>query len=381
MRLLLLSEYFPSSSSAELKGGVESRCFSVARELAKKYDVTVVTSYQHGDREEYFDGILVRRAGRKHPYSHSGSIRSRLSFARKAITAGRRLPHMDIVDGYNFLSYLPTYRLARLHRAKSIATYHDVWAGGEWIRHTGLVTGVLGEVWERAVLSRKWEQFIAVSNFTKGKLEQHGIDNKKIHVVHNGINFRRFTGVRAEKTAYPSVCCVSRLVPYKQVDVLIRAMAHVSKEVPDATCSIIGTGKERGHLEKLIRKLGLTENIRLLGFLPRHEDVIREIKSSWTFAFPSRVEGFGMVAVEAMACGTPHVSSNIPAIAEATGKGKGGFLVASGDENALARRLIKLLQDRKLRAKKAEEGREHAAQFDWPLIVREVEQIYKGLIE
>jgi len=380
MRLLLLSEYFPSSSSAEHKGGVESRCFSVARELAKKYDVTVITSYQQGDREEYFDGILVRRAGRKHPYSHSGSIRSRLSFARKAITAGRRLPPMDIVDGYNFLSYLPTYRLARLHKAKSLATYHDVWAGGDWIRHTGLVTGILGEIWERAVLSRKWDQFIAVSNFTKRKLEQHRVEEKKIRVVHNGINIRKFTAIKAEKTAHPSVCCVSRLVPYKQVEVLIRAMAHVTKDVPDTICSIIGTGKEREKLKKLIRKLGLAENIRLLGFIPKHEDVIREIKSSWAFAFPSRVEGFGMVAVEAMACGTPHVSSNIPPLAEATGNGKGGFLVASGDEEALARRIVQLLQDKKLRTKKAREGKEHAAQFDWPLIVKQVEQVYTELV-
>lgn len=380
MRVLLLSEYFPTSSSAELKGGVESRCFSVARELAKKYDITVITSYQGGDREEYFDGILVRRAGRTHPYSPSGSIRSRLSFAMRAVAAGRRLPHMDIVDGYNFLSYLPAYRLARLHGAKSVATYHDVWAGGEWIQHTGLVTGVLGEVWERAVLSRRWDRLIAVSDFTKQKLEQHGIDPNKVRVVHNGINLRRFAAVRAEKTAHPSVCCVSRLVKYKQVDVLVRAMAQVVREVPDASCSIIGTGDERSSLERNIRELGLEKSISLRGFLPRHEDVIREMKSSWTLAFPSRIEGFGMVAVEAMACGTPHVSSNIPAIAEATGNGKGGFLVAPGDDTALARRIIQLLEDKKLRAKKAQEGREHAAQFDWPLIVRQIEHIYRGLL-
>ena len=380
MRLLLLSEYFPNSGSAEFRGGVESRCFSVARELAKRHDVTVITSYSGGPRMEEFEGILVERVGKQHAYSHSGSVGSRFSFAREAVKTGKRLERADIVDGYNFLSYLPAHTIASHHRTKCVATYHDVWIGGEWHRLKGLLTGTLGELWERMVLANVWDKFIAVSSFTKSKLTRHGIPGTKVEVIPNGINLARFKAVKRTRSAHPSVCCVSRLVPYKQVDMLIRAMSIIAKEVPDASCSVIGTGPERSSLETLVKELGLTKHVRFLGFLERHEDVIREMKSAWTFAFPSSVEGFGMVAVEAMACGTPHVSSNIPPIAEATGNGKGGFLFDTGDVVALAEHLIQLLQDRKLRAKKAKEGKKHAKQFDWPIIVKQIERVYEGLL-
>ncbi len=380
MRILLLSEYFPSSANIELKGGVESRCFSVAKELARRHDVSVLTSYCGGVREEEIEGICVERVGRRHEYSHSGSIGTRLSFAREAVKAGKRLERPEIVDGYNFTSYLPAHTIAKHRWAKSVATYHDVWVGGEWIKYKGLVTGAFGEVWERMVLANTWDKFIAVSAFTRGKLQSRGVDGGKVDVVHNGINLKSFSAIKAKKTPHPSVCCASRLVPYKQVDILIRAMAIVVKEVPDATCRIIGTGKERQVLEKLVHELGLEKYVKFLGFIERHDDVIKEMKQSWVFAFPSRVEGFGMVAVEAMACGTAHVSSNIPPIAEATGGGKGGFLFDSGDVVALADRLVHLLQDKKLRLKKEKEAKEFAKRYDWPIIVKQIEQIYKGLL-
>lgn len=380
MRILLVSEYFPSSGSAELTGGVESRCFAVARELAKRHDVRVIASYQGGPRLEEFEGITVERVGSPHSYSNTGSIPSRLSFALAAAKKGKALERPDIVDGYNFLSYLPAHAIAHHHGAKSVATYHDVWAGGEWLSHKGLLTGMLGEVWERRVLSKRWDRIIAVSAFTKAKLAARGVPAESVEVVHNGINLARLGAVKATKSAHPSVCCVSRLVPYKQVDVLVRAMALVCMQVGGATCRIIGTGGERQRLEQLANELGISKNVEFLGRIERHDDVIAEMKRAWAFAFPSRVEGFGMVAVEAMACGTPHVSSDIPAIAEATGDGRGGFLVAPGSIEEMAGRLVELLRDGRLRQQKAKEGREHAKRFGWPLIVRQVEQVYEGLL-
>ncbi len=380
MRLILVSEYFPSSGSAELTGGVESRCFAVARELAKRHDVTVLTSYQGGPRLEEFEGITIERVGRAHRYSNTGSIPSRLSFALAAAKRGKALEKPDIVEGYNFLSYLPAHAIAWHQGAKSVATYHDVWAGGEWLSHKGLLTGLLGEVWERRVLSKEWGRLIAVSAFTKAKLVTHGVVAGRIEVVHNGINLARFRAVRAKKTSSPSVCCVSRLVPYKQVDVLVRAMALVCEQVPGATCSIIGTGSERQRLEGLASELGIGKQVKFLGRIERHDDVIAEMKRAWAFAFPSRVEGFGMVAVEAMACGTPHVSSDIPAVAEATGDGRGGFLVSPGSVEEMARRIVELLRDGRLRQAKAKEGKEHAKRFGWPRIVKQVEQVYEGLL-
>lgn len=83
-----------------------------------------------------------------------------------------------------------------------------------------------------------------------------------------------------------------------------------------------------------------------------------------------------MVALEAMACTTPIVCSDIPPVAEATG-GKGGFLVPPGDVDAFADKILRILQNKSLRGKKAVEARKHAGNFDWPLIVKQVEKTYK----
>jgi len=376
MRLLLLSEYFPSSEQAELKGGVEARCFSIAQELAKRHDVEVITSFQGGPRLDEVGEVIVHRVGMRHPYASSGALLSRLSFVRAAAGKGRDLP-CDIVDGCNFLSYLPAHRIARTHGARSVATYHDVWAGGEWLRHTGLLTGVLGELWERRSLSLPWDRIIAVSEHVRVKLSARGIPAERVSVVPNGIDFPALQELKAAKSAAPSICCVARLVPYKRLDVLVRAMAIVSREVPDATCHIIGTGPERHRLEHLIHEHGLSGKVTLRGFLPRHDDVLEAMKSSWVFCLPSEVEGFGISVLEALGCGTPVVCSDIPALREATGTA--ATLVPPGDATALAAALVDHLRDGKLRARKARDGKAHASRFDWPRIAGEVERIYSAL--
>ena len=160
MKILLLSEYFPSSEKANVTGGVEARCFNVAKGLSKRNKVKVITSWQKGQkREDKFSGIEVYRVGPHHDYSHSGSLFSRLRFARALVKKGTEFSDVDVVDGYSFLTYLPAYEIARKLKKPSVITYHETWIG-EWVRNKGIFTGVPGEIWERRVLSKRYSKII-----------------------------------------------------------------------------------------------------------------------------------------------------------------------------------------------------------------------------
>jgi len=375
MRITIITEYFPSSAKVDIRGGVEGRCFYLGRELAKRHEVTVITSFSEGARrEETIARMRVLRVGPHHPYTHKGAVMSRLLFAKAAEKAASRVP-ADIIDGTNFISYLPAFAASRMLDIPAIATYHEVWVGS-WIKNKGIVTGSLGSIWERIVLTKPWEHFIAVSEFTKERLIDQGIRSKEVAVIPNGVDLSFYKG-EVKKAKKPTICCISRLTPQKRVDDLIDAFYIVKKELPDAQCIIIGVGDEEARLRRIAANLGLGDSVRFLGFVKEHRKVIEHLKASHVLCLPSIMEGFGMVILEAMASGVPYVCTDIPPLKEVTDGGRGGLLCKQKDRSDLADKLLALLKDKRLYAKKAAEGLRHSKAFDWKNIARKVEDTYK----
>src|SRR3989344_2031017 len=187
MNICIITEYFPETEKLEIRGGVEARAYHIASQLAKRHTVYVITSSEHEDQKQYkLSGINVIVCS-KHAYTHEGALFSRLRFAWRAYKIWKMLQKKDIhiVDGYNYISYLPAYFLGKKLGAKRVATYHEVWLGS-WIKNKGLLTGLFGALWEWIVLHCRWDALIAVSAFTKEKLQQHIADGH-VKVVPNGI--------------------------------------------------------------------------------------------------------------------------------------------------------------------------------------------------
>jgi glycosyltransferase involved in cell wall biosynthesis len=326
MNVLLITEYFPSSSKGEITGGVEARCYYIAKELAKNHSVTIITSYKNSEkRKDSFDGIKILRVGMNHNYSHSGSFFSRLNFAYNAYKIGSKLKNIDLVDGYSFITYLPTYYIGKKLEISKIITYHETWLG-EWIKNKGLVTGIFGGLWEWFSLKKDWTKIISVSEFTKKRLEKNGIEKENIIVIPNGVEVSKYQKIKIKKESLPTISCVNRLTPAKRTSDVIKAVAIVKKEVPNIQCKIVGQGEELANLKQLSSDLGLKDNVKFLGFVKKQEDVIKTVKSSHVYCNASVLEGFGITVVEAMACKTPYVISDIEPFKEVTQNGKGGFL-------------------------------------------------------
>ena len=376
MKVLMVTEYFPQSEDCEIRGGVEARCFYVARELAKKHEVTVISALERGaPKEQSFDGIRIMRCGRPREYRQTGGVRERLIFMKEAYKLGSKLD-ADLVEGTNFTSYLPAYYIARKKHLPPLAFYNDVWVG-KWIHNVGLIEGLMGEILERFILSRNWSCLIANSRFTLENLVRCGLEKNRLKLIYLGVDTSKCRNISVPKEKKPTICCVSRLVEYKKVDVLIRAVSHIKKEIRNIQCNIIGTGPESERLEGLVKKLGLGNNVNFLGFIRSHDDVLKIIKKSHIFCLPSIVEGFGIVVTEAMACSTPYVCSDIPPLKEVTNNGTGGLLFAPENLDDLAMKISLLLEDSALYNKCIRDGLILVQRYEWKNSARETELSYE----
>jgi phosphatidylinositol alpha-1,6-mannosyltransferase len=236
----------------------------------------------------------------------------------------------------------------------------------------------LGSGWAiRAVLGRAAAVFVN-SRFTWGQVRAFGVPDTKVHLVRPGVDLNRFrpadgAGLRSRHGAPGAavLLTVGRLVPRKGQDTVIRLLPEVLREVPVVYwIAGEGTDEERRRLRDLARQVGVEAHVRFLGAVSD-----RQLPALYSacdvFVMLNRttpegdVEGFGMVFLEAGACGRPVVGGASGGAVEAVRHGVTGYLVPEGDEGAAVRALVSLLQDPELRGRMGEAGRQVAARHGW----------------
>ena len=172
----------------------------------------------------------------------------------------------------------------------------------------------------------------------------------------------------------PTVLAVARLIGWKRLDVLIRAMEPITAAVPGARLLIAGGGPERESLERLVEARGLTGSVSLLG---RRGDVRELMSSAWLLGHPAESEGFGLVLLEAMSAGLPIVAARAGAIPEVVLDGVTGTLVTPGDPSELADAVIRMLRDVDWRRRAADAGFNRLiVEFSPERMARETAQVY-----
>lgn len=192
-------------------------------------------------------------------------------------------------------------------------------------------------------------RFVAVSRAMRERAVALGIPADKISVHHIGVDTSRFRpGDTPINRRARRVLFIGRLVEKKGCAYLIRAMARVRREVPDAELVVVGTGVLRPELERLAAETGV--EARFVGALPS-DGVKHELDRARVLCLPSvaasngDAEGLGMVLLEAQACGVPVVTSSRGAIGEALVHEKTGFEFPEGDVATMASYLTLLLRD------------------------------------
>jgi len=196
-----------------------------------------------------------------------------------------------------------------------------------------------------------------------------GVDTEKFRpdlVTGPGADIRRQLGL-ADR---PVVVCVSRLVPRKGQDTLIRALPEVRRRVPDAALLIVSGGPDRERLQRLAAGTGVADDVVFTGSVPWGA-LPHYYAAGDVFAMPCRTrrggleaEGLGIVYLEASATGLPVVAGDSGGAPDAVRDGETGFVVPGRDVSALADRLVTLLSDRTLAARMGKAGRAWV-ESDW----------------
>ncbi len=263
---------------------------------------------------------------------------------------------------------LPAYLLARRLRKPYLVWTH----GRELFIAQQPPWNVLGGT-DRMMrfLLRDARAGMANSRATADVVQGLGVRESRIHVLHPPVIAP--TGKAAEGPGLrerldlgerPFVLSVSRLVPRKGHDLLLRAVARAREECPDLACVIVGEGTDRAPLETQVSELGLTGH----AFLPgRVEDLAEAYSAATLFALLSRHvpergwwEGFGIVYREAGQFGLPVVATRVGGIPDAVEDGQTGFLVPQDDVEAAAAAIVRIVRDPGLAKRLGDAGRARA---------------------
>ncbi len=238
-------------------------------------------------------------------------------------------------------------------------------------------------------------RIFAVSNFTKIEMEKlFGIPAARIEVVYNAIDERFLHGhataadrqliAQRYQVTYPFLLYAGRISPHKNVVRMIEAFSALKTELekeqafPDLKLIIIGDDLSGNpDLRRTVIRSGVQNDVRFLGFVP--VEVLRTFyDQAKIFVFPSLYEGFGLPPLEAMAHGTPVVTSNISSLPEVVGNA--AVLVHPENVFEIMRALHRVLMDQPLREKMKERSYRQAAKFSWEKSVRRIMEVYQEVL-
>jgi glycosyltransferase involved in cell wall biosynthesis len=340
VRVLHIGKFYPP-----VRGGMETHLQDLCRSTAPFVDVDVIVGHTQRRTAHDRDGdIRVHRIG-------TLATMASASICPTMVSAIRNTPadivHLHSPNPTAVLSYL-----ASGHGGRLVVTHHS-----DIIRQR--VLKLAYEPWLRQLMSRA----DAIISFSPNYIESSNILSRhrdKCYVIPHGIDARRFQTPDPQAVAdindrygYRIVLGVGRLVYYKGFEYLIRAVAGTN-----ATLLIIGTGPLRDQLQQLARTLGAADQVHFLGDVPVVTPYYHAARI-FALASTARSEAFGIVQLEAMACGTPVINtqleSGVPFVSLDTVT---GMTVPPADVSSLRQSIQRLLRDDTLHQQFTQAARE-----------------------
>ncbi len=377
IKVVFITEYFPSNLHIDVQGGVELRTYQLARNLAAFHDVTVLSSKEKNKPiNQILADIKIKRIGLPRVYQYGGGFISRLAFIYNSYQELKKI-NPDIVEGSGIIGQMAAYIYGKYHHIVKVAFVPDTFS--TFGSYFGFFSHYILKVVEKIVFNDKWDAFIVISNTVRNKLLKFSIDSKKIHTIYCAVDIEQANRITSVKSKPHSICVISRLVSYKQVDKVIQAVKKLHEDGLKVKCNIVGDGPLRANLNEIVRNQKLENNIIFHGSIKKHKDVLKILKSSWIYVSASKVEGFGISTIEAMVLGIPFVISDIDVYREIT-LSKGGLFFNPDDIDDLTSKIKKLLTDKNLRNKIVKGNRKVIANYYLRKMVNATENLYLKLI-
>jgi D-inositol-3-phosphate glycosyltransferase len=376
-------------------GGVERHVEEISRRLvARGRPITVYTTRLYrefpwqplpGDFVEPPTpaGLVVRRVP---AWSFPGELH--YPFFRglyRRIESDR--PELMHVHTYGTNQAAVARRYHRRHGVPYVLTahYHPIWSiyGGR-LRHIirgfydrRLAAPIVGEAARLIVQTREEERLMRANGFTLPRIEiiPPGYSPATPHPDPQA--FRRTFRIDG-----PFVLFVGRLASNKGLSALVEAFALLHRRDPTAYLVLVGAdGGAQAEVERRIQALGLTDRVRITGFVADESMVASGFREARLFALPSQYEAFGLVLLESLAQGTPVIASRVGGIPEFIEDGKAGRLIPPEDPRALAAAFLELWDDEATRLKWGTYGRETVVpRYQWDRVVDRLQAVYAEVL-
>jgi len=226
---------------------------------------------------------------------------------------------------------------------------------------------------------RLMDRYVIISEAIGKEAQAAGLDPARFVRIRNGVDARRFSpeGSSASLEGRQTVLFVGRLDEQKRITLLVRSFAKVVAEVPEARLAIAGSGPCLDECRALVGELGISDEVAFLG--PR-ADVEALQRAASVFVLPSVSEGLPNALLEALACGTPSVATDIPGTRDVVSHEKEALLVPVDDVDALAGAIVRLLRDRELARRLAAAGRARIeSEFDIERVTEQYAALFSEL--
>lgn len=339
-------------------GGGSRRTLEMNRRLAARHRITVVTARYAGCRDRVEDGVLYRHAGLA-----LGRLPSLLAYFAAVPFVLRKYPADLVVEDFGapfgsiavpLMTRTPTVGVVQwLFAREKAAEYHLPF---HLVERLGLCSH---------------RDLVAVSGDLAARIRTRN-PAAHVSVVPNGVDLDcRDTAERPRS----DLLFLGRMeIAQKGLDLLLDAYGRIA---PDTSADLVvaGEGPDRAAVETLAARRGLGDRIRWLGRVDGRART-DALAGAAVLCMPSRYETFGMVAAEALACGTPVVAFDLPCLREVVA-GDGGVLVPPYDVDAFAGAVLELLSDPERRRRMGSAGRLSSQRFDWDALARQQDAVYE----
>jgi len=384
MRILLLSWEYPPQSVGGLARHVEDLAISLA---ADRHDVHVITIGRSGEAPERREnGVYVHRV-EAYPVHAPDFITWVLQlnnrFLEEAIVIMQKYGPFQIIHAHDWLVAFTGRALKHAYRMPLIATIHATEAG----RNRGLYNDMqryINSV-EWWLTYEAWRVIVCSQHMLQEVQGLFQLPADKITIIPNGVYSKKFRAGAVDpelrrRYATPHekiIFFVGRLVIEKGVQVLLEAMPRILSACPEAKLVIAGKGPMEGQLKSRARELGVSHKVYFAGYI---DDRIRNqlYRSASVAVFPSLYEPFGIVALEAMAAGTPVVASDTGGLTEIITHAVDGMRAFPGNSGSLADNILAVLRDRNLAENLRANGHRLVLDvYDWENIARRTAEVYQ----
>lgn len=315
--------------------------------------------------------------------------------------ADRKGIQYDLVHSHYWMSGLAGKELKAAWGVPMLQMFHTLGLMKQRIGRTAEEREGQERVEGELAVMQAADRIIAATEAERSQLELlYGINHQKVSIVPPGVDTHHFYPIPADEAKEAigispgdrMALFVGRIEPLKGVDTLIRAMAIVKSTCKEFVCPhylvIIGGDPEghperdegeMGRLQALARSLGLDEIVLFLGKRGQHT-LPYYYSAAEVVVMPSHYESFGMVALEAMACGTPVIASQVGGLAYLVQEGETGFFVPAQDPMALAGKLRLMFVNHELRAEMGSRAVTYAQRYRWETIADQISAVYQQML-